>query len=49
MIDFPLPVDEFGVPIAIGINIDDYQAGLAEVREWLAEQDGEYELVMEGY
>jgi hypothetical protein len=44
MIDFPLPVDEFGE-----LEIDDYEAGLTEVREWLVEQDGEYELVMEGY
>ena len=44
MIDFPLPVDEFGE-----LEIDDYEAGLTEVREWLADQDDEYELVMEGY
>jgi hypothetical protein len=44
LIDFPLPIDEFGE-----LEIDDYEAGLTEVREWLAYQDDEYELVMEGY
>jgi hypothetical protein len=44
MIDFPLPVDEFGE-----LEIDDYEAGLAEVREWMVEQDGEYELAMGSY
>ncbi len=44
MIDFPLPLDEFGE-----LEIDDYEAGLDMVREWMAQQDGEYELVMERY
>ena len=44
MLDFPLPVDEFGE-----LEIDDYEAGLAVVREWMAQQDGEYELVMDRY
>ena len=44
MIEFPLPVDEFGE-----LEIDDYEAGLAEVRQWMSEQDGEYELVMGRY
>jgi hypothetical protein len=44
MLDFPLPVDEFGE-----LEINDYEAGLAEVREWMAQQDGEYELVMDRY
>ena len=44
MLDFPLPVDEFGE-----LEIDDYEAGLAVVRTWMAQQDGEYELVMDRY
>ena len=44
MINFPLPVDEFGE-----LEIDDYEAGLAEVRQWMADQDGEYELVTDRY
>ena len=44
MIEFPLPVDEFGE-----LEIDDYEAGLAEVQEWMSENDGDYELVMGSY
>ena len=42
MINFPLPVDEFGE-----LEINDYEAGL--VRQWMAEQEGDYELVMDRY
>ncbi len=44
MIDFPLPLDEFGE-----LEIDDYEVGLDMVREWMAGQDGDYELVMDRY
>jgi len=44
MINFPLPVDEFGE-----LEINDYEAGLSEVREWMSEQEGDYELVMDRY
>jgi len=44
MINFPLPIDEFSE-----LEIDDYEAGLSEVRQWMADQDGEYELVMDRY
>ena len=35
MIDFPLPVDEFGE-----LEIDDYEAGLEEVRQWMHSRTG---------
>ena len=44
MLNFPLPIDEFGER-----EINDYEAGLAEVREWMAQQDGDYELVVDRY
>ena len=44
MINFPLPVDEFGE-----LEINDYEAGLSEVREWMSEQEGDYELVTDRY
>jgi len=35
MIDFPLPVDEFGE-----LEINDYEAGLSEVRQWMHSRTG---------